>query len=199
MGEKINGEIHENRTETRTGGKTSQSTSSTEARTRRARTTRTRGTRRTRTEAEKEKLLIMANLNEEKLNEQQEKYDKEMAERKKAGITQKEPVKLSVSSDGAIEEAKPKRARKRRTKKQSIDTEPIEKLLITTTGIIATRPDMGMWKMTKQEAHAIAEPLGQVLEKYDLAISVDCATIKLLNGWSNYFEDANTRIMIDML
>ena len=34
-------------------------------------------------------------------------------------------------------------------------------------------------------------------EKYDLAISVDCATIKLLNGWSNYFEDANTRIMID--
>lgn len=111
----------------------------------------------------------MADLNEEKLNEQQEKYDKEMAERKKAGITQKEPVKLSVSSDGAIEEAKPKRTRKRRTKKQSIDTEPIEKLLITTTGIIATRPDMGMWKMTKQEAHAIAEPLGQVLEKYDLA------------------------------
>ena len=111
----------------------------------------------------------MANLNEEKLNEQQEKYNKEMAERKEAGITQKEPVKLSVSSDGAIEEAKPKRTRKRRTKKQSIDTEPIEKLLITATGIIATRPDMGMWKMTKQEAHAIAEPLGQVLEKYDLA------------------------------
>lgn len=111
----------------------------------------------------------MANLNEEKLNEQQEKYNKEMAERKEAGISQKEPVKLSVSSDGAIEEAKPKRTRKRRTKKQSIDTEPIEKLLITTTGIIATRPDMSMWKMTKQEAHAIAEPLGQVLEKYDLA------------------------------
>lgn len=111
----------------------------------------------------------MANLNEEKLDKQQEKYNKEMTERKEAGITQKEPVKLSVSSDGAIEEAKPKRTRKRRTKKQSIDTEPIEKLLITTTGIIATRPDMGMWKMTKQEAHAIAEPLGQVLEKYDLA------------------------------
>lgn len=32
---------------------------------------------------------------------------------------------------------------------------------------------------------------------YDLAISVDCATIKLLNGWSNYFEDANTSIVID--
>lgn len=34
-------------------------------------------------------------------------------------------------------------------------------------------------------------------KKYDLAISVDCATIKLLNGWSNYFEDAKQRIVID--
>lgn len=34
-------------------------------------------------------------------------------------------------------------------------------------------------------------------KKYDLAISLDCATVKLLNGWSNYFEDASTRIVID--
>ena len=34
-------------------------------------------------------------------------------------------------------------------------------------------------------------------EVYDLAISLDCATIKLLNGWSNYFEDAKFRIVID--
>ena len=34
-------------------------------------------------------------------------------------------------------------------------------------------------------------------EKYDLAISLDCATIQLLNGWSNYFEDAKKRIVID--
>ena len=34
-------------------------------------------------------------------------------------------------------------------------------------------------------------------EQYDLAISVDAATIKLLNGWSNYFEDANEKIVID--
>ena len=32
---------------------------------------------------------------------------------------------------------------------------------------------------------------------YDLAMSLDCATIKLLNGWSNYFEDAKERIVID--
>lgn len=32
---------------------------------------------------------------------------------------------------------------------------------------------------------------------YDLAISLDCATINLLNGWSSYFEDATTSIVID--
>ena len=35
------------------------------------------------------------------------------------------------------------------------------------------------------------------IEKYDLAISVDCATIKMLNGFANYFENAEERISID--
>jgi len=34
-------------------------------------------------------------------------------------------------------------------------------------------------------------------EFYDLAIAVDCADIKRLNGWSNYFEEAKTTISID--
>lgn len=34
-------------------------------------------------------------------------------------------------------------------------------------------------------------------EQYDLAISLDAANIKLLNGWSNYFEDAKEKIVID--
>ena len=34
-------------------------------------------------------------------------------------------------------------------------------------------------------------------ESYDLAISLDCANMKLLNGYANYFEDANSRISID--
>lgn len=32
---------------------------------------------------------------------------------------------------------------------------------------------------------------------YDLAIAVDSATIKMLNGWSNYFENARSKIVID--
>ena len=35
------------------------------------------------------------------------------------------------------------------------------------------------------------------VEKYDLAISVDCATVKMLNGFANYFENAKVRVSID--
>ena len=35
------------------------------------------------------------------------------------------------------------------------------------------------------------------IEKYDLAIALDCATIKMLNGFSKYFEDAKSKICID--
>ena len=34
-------------------------------------------------------------------------------------------------------------------------------------------------------------------ENYDLAIAVDAATIKMLNGWSSYFETAKVKITID--
>lgn len=35
------------------------------------------------------------------------------------------------------------------------------------------------------------------IEHYDLAISLDCATIKMLNGFSNYFENAKSKVCID--
>ena len=34
-------------------------------------------------------------------------------------------------------------------------------------------------------------------EPYDLAIALDAATLKMLNGWSNYFETAKAKIVID--
>ncbi len=35
------------------------------------------------------------------------------------------------------------------------------------------------------------------VKKYDLAISVDCATMKMLDGFSKYFENAKMKIVID--
>lgn len=34
-------------------------------------------------------------------------------------------------------------------------------------------------------------------EDYDLAIAVDCATLKMINGWSKYFENADKAVVID--
>ena len=34
-------------------------------------------------------------------------------------------------------------------------------------------------------------------DPYDLAIALDCATIKMLNGWANYFENAKSKVTID--
>ena len=43
-----------------------------------------------------------------------------------------------------------------------------------------------------------AEEIKKVSEEsYDLAIALDCADMKRLNGWSNYFEEAKTTISID--
>lgn len=35
------------------------------------------------------------------------------------------------------------------------------------------------------------------ITNYDLAITVDCATIERLNGWQDYFDRANATINID--
>ena len=35
------------------------------------------------------------------------------------------------------------------------------------------------------------------VKHYDLAISLDCATLKLLNGFSSYFEEAKVKVCID--
>ena len=35
------------------------------------------------------------------------------------------------------------------------------------------------------------------IEEYDLAIALDCASIKLLNGFAKYFDRAKTKILID--
>ena len=35
------------------------------------------------------------------------------------------------------------------------------------------------------------------VKEYDLAISLDCPTIKRLNGFANYFENAKSKVVID--
>ena len=171
MGEEINGKIRQEGSATEK--QTIRSTDSTRTRTR----SRTRA--RTRTEEEKERLLKLANVEEKKIEKVESK------------IAQNEPVKLEINSDGNLQEKEPtpvKKRRKIRTKKTSLDSEPIEKTLIAITGIIASRPNCECWAMTEKEAKSIAEPLTQVLNKYDIGKNIieNSAEIALVTAIALY-------------
>ena len=104
---------------------------------------------------------------EKSYEEKKEEYDKKQAEREKAGIKQEEPLK--VANGTPITEEKPKRKRTPRKKKTTIDSESIEKLLLTVSGVVATRKGMEHWQLSKQECKTIAEPLVEVMDKYDIS------------------------------
>lgn len=152
------GKIPEETTEKRSG----ESTSTTDSNTRRTRTrtsTATRGTDGRKTEEKTSQGLALVDENKKK------QIEKIKAEKEKAGITQAPPI----STVPKPEPAKPKRASRKRKKKTTVDSESVEKLLMTVTGVIATRPDCEQWAMQKKEAQAIAQPLVEILDKYDLA------------------------------
>lgn len=99
-----------------------------------------------------------------------EEYRKKKAEREKNGIAQEPP--LPIGNKEKEEPVKKKRTTRRRKKKTTVDSESVEKLLLTVTGMVATRPHMQHWAMTKTEAKSIAEPLTEILDKYDLASGI---------------------------
>lgn len=104
---------------------------------------------------------------EKSYEEKKEEYDKKQAEREKAGIKQEEPLKVVEGT--AIVEEKPKRKRTPRKKKTTIDSESVEKLLLTASSVVATRKGMEHWQLSKQECKTIADPLVEVMDKYDVS------------------------------
>lgn len=103
-----------------------------------------------------------------------EKYQQEKEDREKMGITQGEPIK--IMTDTAEPEPlnnipKPKKAKATRTKakaqKPVFEAEQLDTIIVAVFDLIASRPNMGVWKITKQEAHTISVPLCEVLAKYD--------------------------------
>ena len=104
---------------------------------------------------------------EKSYEEKKEEYDKKQAEREKAGIKQDEPLKVVEGT--AIAEEKPKRKRTPRKKKTTLDSESVEKLLFTVSGVIAARKGLEHWQLSKQECKTIAEPLVEVMDKYDVS------------------------------
>ena len=106
---------------------------------------------------------------EKSYEEKKEEYDKKQVEREKAGIKQEAPLK--VGDTAVPTEEKPKRKRTPRKKKTTVDSESVEKLLFTVSGVVATRKGWEHWQLSKQECKTIAEPLVEVMDKYDVSKS----------------------------
>ena len=104
---------------------------------------------------------------EKSYEEKKEEYDKKQAEREKAGIKQEPPLKVGETTTPT--EEKPKRKRTVRKKKTTFDSESVEKLLLTVSSVVATRKGMEHWQLSKQECKTIAEPLVEVMDKYDVS------------------------------
>ena len=104
---------------------------------------------------------------EKSYDEKKQEYDKKQVEREKAGIKQEAPLKVVEGT--AVAEEKPKRKRTPRKKKTTFDSEAVEKLLLTVSSIVAARKGMEHWQLSKQECKTIAEPLVEVMDKYDVS------------------------------
>lgn len=83
----------------------------------------------------------------------------------------KEPKKVPMEPQEQETQPEEKPRKKRVTKKQKTDAnvENISGLLVSVSGVIASRPNMEYWKISDVEAQTIAEPLQKVLENYSMS------------------------------
>ena len=84
------------------------------------------------------------------------------------GLASLEPkiVEVEVPQQSNDKKEKAKKT-KSKTKAAKVDTTQIQLLLVTISGLIASRPGMEIWNLTADEAKQIAEPLGNILAKND--------------------------------
>jgi hypothetical protein len=77
-----------------------------------------------------------------------------------------EPKVVSIDIPGADEAPKKKAGRpKKAAAPQKVDSTQIQLLLVTVSGLIASRPGMEIWNLTTEESKQIAEPLSNILSK----------------------------------
>jgi hypothetical protein len=77
-----------------------------------------------------------------------------------------EPKVVSIDIPGAEEAPKKKAGRpKKSAAPQKVDSTQIQLLLVTVSGLLASRPGMEIWNLTTEESKQIAEPLANILSK----------------------------------
>lgn len=79
-------------------------------------------------------------------------------------------MEVAVLKEAAPVPAEPQKKKKRTPKKkkeepQAFNAEQISTLILTASGIVASRPDMGIWQLQQEEAMQLAGPIASMIEK----------------------------------
>jgi hypothetical protein len=88
------------------------------------------------------------------------------------------PKLVMVDVPGADDTEKSEKKTKKSTKKKStkkaaqVDSTQIQMILLTISGIVASRPGMEVWNLTADEAKQIADPLANILQKSEAVANV---------------------------
>lgn len=89
------------------------------------------------------------------------------------------PRLVAVEVPGAEKEEKSESKSKKSTSKKKstkkpaqVDSTQIQMILLTISGIVASRPGMEVWNLTADEAKQIADPLANILQKSEAVANV---------------------------
>ena len=63
---------------------------------------------------------------------------------------------------------KPKKVRKNKKQVPALPVDQVDSLIVSLSGIVASRPHCEHWLISEQEAHTISQPLCNILDKYDV-------------------------------
>lgn len=122
------------------------------------------------TEKNNEVAVVEKETAKERNEKRKEKYKKKLEERKKAGITQGEPVKVNPVSEVEKPEEKPEEKPKKKTRKKKaelVSADDLDNLFMPIFGLVASRPNMEHWAVSKKEIHSITVPLANIIQKND--------------------------------
>ena len=86
---------------------------------------------------------------------------------------EEKPVQVPVLKEAAPVPAEPQKKKKRTPKKkkeepQNFNADQISTLILTASGIVASRPDMGIWQLQQEEAMQLAQPIANMIEKSEV-------------------------------
>jgi hypothetical protein len=87
-----------------------------------------------------------------------------------------QPKAIEIELPGEDQEDKPKkkpgRPKASKPKQTKVDTKQVELILLTVSGIIASREGMEVWNLTAEESKQLAEPIANIMAKNEALANV---------------------------